>query len=639
MRLRYLAVLVLAATVARADYVTDGTIITPKANYKGCAVGRDPSQCWGAGDANEHADALAALRTSGTGFANLKSYGLACDGATDDRAALVAAIASLGAAEKTLLVPGVCLISAGPGITIPSNLRVWFLGNGAFSGAGAVAYTGQDVSPFGVTASGGGPTKRLEDWMATGPVAASDALITATGSSTARSAKDRAADKVNVLDFIPANLHAGIKDRTGVTDLSSYVQAAIDATLGEVVFPAGTYWFSSSLTVRTGRTLTGAGKSTGLTPGLHGTYLNFSTIPNANVSIVLADVSDVRIQGFYIQGHTAAGTGPELRFTGNNRRVRLADLAVVGSGTGMLIDFNSTGGSTINSTLDNIVVSGSLGASVAGVYVGAACTSIDINSVYANALPVGVGFQIMGTYITLHSCAADANLWGYYVYGAKSVSIVGSGAEQSVRSALWVRGVDGLSVVGFRSYENSKDLAVYPSFLYLTNGATRVSTLNTLDDGASVGTYSIGDDGTSTDGLLAFIHHSSSRPIHSTLRYTSWSSGIEISGRVATRRVAALASGGAAQDIDAAAGNEFVFSAADGVAFTINAPTNAHVGQRITVRIRNSAGAPMGVITWPATFKMSAWTNPAANFSRSIDLQYDGTNWIEVSRTPADVPV
>lgn len=73
-------------------------------------------------------------------------------------------------------------------------------------------------------------------------------------------------------------------------------------------------------------------------------------------------------------------------------------------------------------------------------------------------------------------------------------------------------------------------------------------------------------------------------------------------------------------------------------ALTYNAPTGGTVGQELTIRVRNISGGVMGAITWDAAFKLSAWTNPANGFSRSITFVYDGTNWIEISRTAADVP-
>jgi len=78
--------------------------------------------------------------------------------------------------------------------------------------------------------------------------------------------------------------------------------------------------------------------------------------------------------------------------------------------------------------------------------------------------------------------------------------------------------------------------------------------------------------------------------------------------------------------------------------FTIAAPTapitgtTIRAGQRFTLKIKNSSGGALGAVTWNATYKMAAWTSPANGFSRSITFEFDGTAWIEVSRTTADVP-
>lgn len=94
----------------------------------------------------------------------------------------------------------------------------------------------------------------------------------------------------------------------------------------------------------------------------------------------------------------------------------------------------------------------------------------------------------------------------------------------------------------------------------------------------------------------------------------------------------------ASMTIDASAGNVFEATCTNGTAFTFNAPTNPQQGQRITVVVRNTSGGALGAATWNAVFKLATWTNPANANSRSITFLYDGTNWVEISRTPADVP-
>jgi len=90
--------------------------------------------------------------------------------------------------------------------------------------------------------------------------------------------------------------------------------------------------------------------------------------------------------------------------------------------------------------------------------------------------------------------------------------------------------------------------------------------------------------------------------------------------------------------IDASTGNEFDINVTNGTAFTISNPVNGVVGQTITLTIRNSSGGAVGTITWGNLFRMSAWTSPATGNSRSLVLRLYGTTWVEMARTPADVP-
>lgn len=85
-------------------------------------------------------------------------------------------------------------------------------------------------------------------------------------------------------------------------------------------------------------------------------------------------------------------------------------------------------------------------------------------------------------------------------------------------------------------------------------------------------------------------------------------------------------------------GNTQEISATNGTAFTINAPTNPRTGQPLTIKVKNASGGALGVATWNAAFKMAAWTQPLNANSRSITFIYDGTNWVESTRTTADVP-
>lgn len=74
-------------------------------------------------------------------------------------------------------------------------------------------------------------------------------------------------------------------------------------------------------------------------------------------------------------------------------------------------------------------------------------------------------------------------------------------------------------------------------------------------------------------------------------------------------------------------------------AYTLNAPSGTIApGSTFTVTVRNAIGAPAGAMTFAATYKLgAAWGQPANGFSRSIIFMWDGTNFVEIGRTAADV--
>lgn len=94
----------------------------------------------------------------------------------------------------------------------------------------------------------------------------------------------------------------------------------------------------------------------------------------------------------------------------------------------------------------------------------------------------------------------------------------------------------------------------------------------------------------------------------------------------------------ASMTIDASTGNEQIITATNATAFAINVPTNPATGQYLEVTIRNTSGGALGVASWNAVFKMTAWAQPATAFSRTIIFRYNGTNWVEKGRTAVDVP-
>jgi hypothetical protein len=72
-------------------------------------------------------------------------------------------------------------------------------------------------------------------------------------------------------------------------------------------------------------------------------------------------------------------------------------------------------------------------------------------------------------------------------------------------------------------------------------------------------------------------------------------------------------------------------------AFTMRASTDAPPGQRLTIRLRNGDGGPLGTVRWDG-FKMGAWTNPAPGHHRVLEVLWDGATWSELFQSPHDVP-
>jgi len=95
---------------------------------------------------------------------------------------------------------------------------------------------------------------------------------------------------------------------------------------------------------------------------------------------------------------------------------------------------------------------------------------------------------------------------------------------------------------------------------------------------------------------------------------------------------------------DAALGNRFEIVVTNGTAFTINNPTNAASGsvaegQEITIWIANTSGGAHGTITLGGNFKTAgALPAIATGNNRAFRFAMRLGEWLETSRSPADVP-
>jgi hypothetical protein len=170
---------------------------------------------------------------------------------------------------------------------------------------------------------------------------------------------------------------------------------------------------------------------------------------------------------------------------------------------------------------------------------------------------------------------------------------------------------------------------LYLNGLQLAGTGTKVTGASLARDIFAIGVVNL-SGGATFDGEATYHFHADGENgrIESTYPTTHLK-------QVALKRVSATYTD--PYPINAALGNLFVVQVTGTSAFTISDPTNGVEGQRITIMVRKTGGGAMGVITWGSAYKMSAWTNPADTFSRSIDFIYDGTNWVQVSQTGVDV--
>jgi hypothetical protein len=92
---------------------------------------------------------------------------------------------------------------------------------------------------------------------------------------------------------------------------------------------------------------------------------------------------------------------------------------------------------------------------------------------------------------------------------------------------------------------------------------------------------------------------------------------------------------------DAEAGSWQTVTVTDGVAFTVNAPSNppgAAQTAELTIEVYNNSGGAIGAITWNAAylFAAGAWANPANGKRRFARFEYNGAAWVCTSVAAGD---
>ena len=96
---------------------------------------------------------------------------------------------------------------------------------------------------------------------------------------------------------------------------------------------------------------------------------------------------------------------------------------------------------------------------------------------------------------------------------------------------------------------------------------------------------------------------------------------------------------GAELSVDLGSYEEFQYTcSASGINFTINNPYYFFQGRKVRFWIINTSNGALGTITWDTNYKLAgSWVQPASTKRRTIEFEYIGTKWYEVSRSVADI--
>lgn len=222
----------------------------------------------------------------------------------------------------------------------------------------------------------------------------------------------------------------------------------------------------------------------------------------------------------------------------------------------------------------------------------------------------------------------------------------------------WFDGV-GSSNPGVSFRGNTIAFFSNASFMSLSEGINRDLFFSTTDSGAKSFSISNGNAGTNP-GYLSFQVGSpiTANVLPASLTYMGsfgplgtfqWggttavplmyvtSGGQTYAATFIPRRQTVTVSAGV-YGINNGSFQSFTLQIPNGTAFSIASPTYVYDGQIITINVCNFHSGALGAVTFGALYKLAAWTSPATGQNRSITFLCDGTNFVEISRTTADVP-
>lgn len=455
--------------------------------------------------------------------------------------------------------------------------------------------------------------------------------------AVARTQHEKNAEIVSVLDFYANGVSGVAVDPTGVVDSTLGIQAAIDATFvganpnsgnKVVFFPPGVYLISDALSLKDYQSLIGAGRFSSVIKGTMtsksyirsqygesptvgqrptGLYIGHLSIQPASIGAGSIGINYKNSQYSILDDVFITNVDTGLVTDQVTQYCKFSRVTVQVANTGALLD--STGGA-------NSIESCDFGGNTVSLDI--ASGSWDLSNVSAEALTTGTTYCLRLGRSGGANTTVTAN--GLYLEGldASTVSIQ---IEDSVTRTS-IQGIHRHGTLG--SVVNNAGTEVLieaPGQGYYTPlyRAQRIEFASSVDGAAQASLRSNGGNTIEARNAantgFADVFARAVIPATNTITYST------------------------SMTPDALAGRTQIITVADGVAFTINAPANPVAGARITLLIRNGSGGAVGAITWNAIYKMSAWTSPANNFSRSISFEYQNTVWAQISQTGADIPL
>lgn len=481
-----------------------------------------------------------------------------------------------------------------------------------------------------------------------------EALITATGTTTARTLADRFGAYPDVRDW-------GVNP--GSTDVSAKMQKALNDTTGVLLQPPGIYTFQGPVVMSTACQILPLGSG----PGGNVTAGN-----NGQRGVVWEHDFDgdlLTITG--VSGFVNNGVGPSLE--------NILFRQVAGNGTsrrGSCIVVTKAGDlfapSWIRIRNCTIEIASGKDAWTYGIYLDGSAAATGpgagggLRNIWINAVRINADANALGA---LHATAV-ANVWigqstinganGHMTFTGPSAPKASAQihlADTDVNGTLTLDQVSNVTLTGgalatLTTTANASELNLQPT--KITNEPTfaapnsllwtilATTGFPTIWSTSTAGTAELRSQTLQwRAGTQAIIGTTDNQDV---VFKTNGTLAVRIRNDQTLAPLAALvpnliyATYGTTVTLNILTANRFWVAVTNGTAFTVAVSGTPYNGQEVWVWISNQSGGAMGVITWPATFKMAAWTNPATGFNRSMVLVFDSTsgNYHQI-RPDADV--